>query len=909
MVTNSPYRFTDPIRYFKANDPIYFEVENIPLKQIHENTLWLKDQITGGAVGGGGGGGGGPNVGNIGPLGLDRSYLAELKPYATGNDNVVRVNPGRFTARINDAYNLQKLQIIEYLTGDNNDLNTWFARKSTNASIQKILESFKNSILVESMHMNGLAERAFSYPAGDKPDRKNIYAITDSGNALSPSINTSLNAEDRTPYPLIEYQLWGTTPRGSTESYIIRQFNDSATSVGFASLGVAETNFIKRWRGVARTSIVDVPETLSIEIPAFAQSDFYYKDVNGVNVNLNSNIRIDLLFIYSKPIDTSSVTVAKFSGSQPTVITSPQLGLVHGAGIGIDLSNTQLRNLRATRPDGSLMILPCVSDQTDSGDSGFTSLNIKGSFPSPDDLMNLAPMLDETLSDDNYALIGQTVLPIAYIVVRSTANTNEAGIPLITPDDVIDIRPFFRTTELAYNERAGLAAAVPAPSLANPVVTQGEMESQIRKSTLTTQSQLLSETPRVVGGGYIKGGFWYGPEGTMIKRFAPDINVTVPSLISSNTNLAYNPNLPPSGNVYMDSYREAARQILISQNKIPADYQIPVFPEWDIAKWVESNNLPDAGYRSVDRMNIFQKTNLDNSKNRQLQNNTWWQSIGYLNNRFVLEGKPRPGSYYNYNRNFNQSTANVNTFYGASVGSSPGAQFSWWKPIEQYSYPGTDSLEGYCILFCKKTVQIDRSSVPWMGDYDVKVNFLYCAPIGTKSSPTDAPVQVSNIWVDKKKDSFTIYVSWPASDYKMGEVNAARETIALNPYWEPWNDSNAAVGTYDTRTEINPVYNPGLRQATHRFQGFVVLTDDFVEDEYNRDLTFAYPPQNTPIFSNSKISRNTLFLGESGGGFCMYPTVSFSIIGYPSSWMSNGSFLTNINTGTQLNNTARVTLK
>ena len=41
----SVYRFTDPVRLFKANDPYYFEVDNIPLKQLQENCLWLKDQI------------------------------------------------------------------------------------------------------------------------------------------------------------------------------------------------------------------------------------------------------------------------------------------------------------------------------------------------------------------------------------------------------------------------------------------------------------------------------------------------------------------------------------------------------------------------------------------------------------------------------------------------------------------------------------------------------------------------------------------------------------------------------------------------------------------------------------------------------------------------------------------------
>ena len=42
----STYRFSDPIRFFKANDPYYFEVDNIPLKQLQENCLWLKDQLT-----------------------------------------------------------------------------------------------------------------------------------------------------------------------------------------------------------------------------------------------------------------------------------------------------------------------------------------------------------------------------------------------------------------------------------------------------------------------------------------------------------------------------------------------------------------------------------------------------------------------------------------------------------------------------------------------------------------------------------------------------------------------------------------------------------------------------------------------------------------------------------------------
>ncbi len=60
----SSYRFTQPIRYFKSNDPYYWEVDNIPIKQLEENILFLKDQI----------------ANNLSLSGIGRKDLAELKP-------------------------------------------------------------------------------------------------------------------------------------------------------------------------------------------------------------------------------------------------------------------------------------------------------------------------------------------------------------------------------------------------------------------------------------------------------------------------------------------------------------------------------------------------------------------------------------------------------------------------------------------------------------------------------------------------------------------------------------------------------------------------------------------------------------------------------------------------------------
>ena len=65
----SNYRFTDPVRLFKANDPYYFEVDNIPIKQLQENCLWLKDQVR-------------KDTNKLSRV--KRSDIDELRPYATG---------------------------------------------------------------------------------------------------------------------------------------------------------------------------------------------------------------------------------------------------------------------------------------------------------------------------------------------------------------------------------------------------------------------------------------------------------------------------------------------------------------------------------------------------------------------------------------------------------------------------------------------------------------------------------------------------------------------------------------------------------------------------------------------------------------------------------------------------------
>lgn len=772
----SQFRFTDPIRYFKANDPIYWEVENIPLKQIHENTLWLKDQMVSDRP--------------ITISDVDRSSFSELKPYVEGTDNVVKVKPGRFTARINDAYNLNKLQFIQSLFGSEmTDYNSWFASTIAQPAIQDILNRFQS----QAFNMNGLAERVFSYPARD-PDTASQFR-----GQTTPTVVT-LTGLNKSPYPMTEAQLWGGTVN-SGFTYLIRQYNEGTPSIGFAALGIAETAFVKRWRGVARTAVVDVSEELEIEIPRFDEQDFYYIDSNGEKRLLNATQRIDLVFIYTKPIDSNSTTLAKFVGDLPASITKPMLGIVYGAGIGLDFSdlgsqdNKTIGVISTRRPDGSVRILPCLADELDTN-SGFMASGIRGSFPSPDDIMNLTPLLDEKMSDTDFSLIGQSVLPVAYVVVRKTATTNEAGMHVITENDLVDIRPFFRTTELSYNERAGIAAAVPAPSLANPVVTQAELDYEVKRSYFDLLSRIrqeqqtaATEKPRVVGAGYVKGGFNYGVEGVLCdyirKKVLTGSRATSPMLLMGELKNRYN---------------------------LPTALQIPDYPDWDIAPWVGLNNLPQAGLHLNDRIHVFQVGNPLGGRN--------WAT------RPTVEF----GSY--------ESSPDI---------IPAGAPLTTTYVPPRIQKFGTDSLydqDGHVsMLYCKKTIYLNRGLVPWMEDYQVDVQLWNCAPLTCRatSRANETMAGAANIWVDKKYDSFTIYVSWVANDY----ANAYDHTDRVRPSGQTNNQIDL------TKTRDGRWYS-----------GFAVITEDIAN---------ASPSQK-------------VFTGESNGGVTTYPTVSFKIVGYPANF-------------------------
>ena len=527
---DSTYRFTDPIRFFKANDPYYFEVDNIPLKQLQENCLWLKDQIRKEVT---------TKLSSVKRVDID-----ELRPYANGSDRVIRVKPGRYTARINDASSRKPLAYLRKVMGQSvGDVDAWDAAlpnagsfpNDKNAALEAALATFQSSLAQDAMGMNGLAERAFTWPVVNSDTPINISGVnlqegTEFFQYGGYDVNYPGGGASIVPFVLTQALLWAKAQGSSAASIVLPTYETTNEDNGFAKLPKTENYFIKAWRGVSRLAIVDVDDELTIEVPQFDVDDFSYTDADGLETSVDGvQQRVDLVFIYSKPVDMSSVNLIQRNGV--TTITKPALGIVRGAGIKVNYSPTEnYTQDYIVQTNESILAHP--ADQANE-DMGFNSTSandisfaVRGSFPSPDDLLNLAPLISERLEDNAYELVGQSILPIAYVFVSNNSQ-------VVLPMDVIDIRPFFRTAELTYNERAGLAAAFPQLSLANPAVGKAQLDHELKrvyddlKQQITQATGELGDPQRgtnTLATGYIFGGFNFGPEGALYnfyqKRFS-----------------------------------------------------------------------------------------------------------------------------------------------------------------------------------------------------------------------------------------------------------------------------------------------------------------------------------------------------------------------------------------------------
>jgi hypothetical protein len=722
----SNYKFVDPIRYFKENDPYYWEVDNIPLKQLQENCLWLKDQLQL----------------NVISEGINREDFNELKPYVTGSDNVLRVKAGRFTARINDAYNKSPIQKLELITGTGLNslvgasIGSTFTpsryRTLTGAEYATTLFTALQEYSTSAFNLNGLTERVLSWPYTNP-------------NNIGPTVTISNNT------PSFPEGQW---PVLSARSF----FNQILSTDNLQALSV---EFCRQFRGVARTAVVDVPEELTLQIPEFDAQDFFVLTSDGSPIYIPEGqleYRIDLAFIYSKPIDTSSSYIQEYTGQLPREITKPTLGILRGAGVGLknrenlNQSTSPFTNNSLIAADGKSSIMAHAADKAVIT-NGFQSaqIDIHGSFPSPDDLMNLAPVISEKLSDSDPRLVGQSILPIAYIVVRKNP-TFAAGVAVVNESDILDIRPFFRTTELTYNERAGIAAAIPSPSLANPVATKYVVENAVQNIKTYVDSnfepKIINQPrrPLVLAGGVIQGGSLFGPEGILVA-------------------------LDPS----MD-----------------LGYAVTQYPGWDFARWWTDSTVANRGGGNAPK---------------GTKRADWLDYVKVTSTEeYGVTVAPRQGAFTG------------NDFTG----------------FTRYAIRGA---------VCRRTIRVPKNTIP-SGYQRISLipNYKYCAPRVVTGQDDDRSTyhQFCGLYTERKETATDIYFIIYSFTSQNSYLDGAADHV-------PWADSREAEGINNYLVQSNSMR---LLQETDE-SGF----------DNNGESVLSY-------------------------GGCTYPTVEFTIVGYPSGFYS-----------------------
>jgi hypothetical protein len=802
--SDSAYRFTDPIRLYKANDPYYFEVDNIPLKQLQENCNWLKDQLT-------------KLSGNF-TGGLRRKAFDELRPYANGDDRVIRVKPGIYTSRINDATNRDALAVLEQIGNTSNSeqgfdgpdewRSTLLSIGETGAegTLYAALEKFKSTVAADALGCDGLIGRCWTWPTYSETDPADPggvgVALIDQPFHDQASLGYSSAKLQRLIFPILRVSGWKYTDESGIFNFVYGGWRDDFYGYTFGP--AAEVELLKKWRGVARNAVVSVDEELTIEVPPFDANDFNVTNQDGDIESVNGvTSRIDMIFIYSKPIDRKGTTI--LNQYQSEYITKPKLGIVQGAGIKVNQSTTGTGsdNERQETTTDTHKMLASPGDQFNES-MGFTATSgnditydVRGSFPAPDDILNLAPLISDKLESTAYELIGQTILPVAYVWVRGTSEGIQQS---VLSTDVIDIRPFFRTAELAYNERTGIAAAVPQLSIANPAVGKGQLDRtaenlknyvNARVESVNTQT---SQTQKTLATGYVFGGWAFGPEAALLNYYSKQqpgaTTAEIADVVSTKYGLGQTENQSLAG--------------------------VPYFPDWDFNTIVRSGNSSVYTNQSATAGTTFNRFLRSYITTFQSQNGPTSNISGNTGADESIAAGSLKNKIDEGNLNFPLSDQTVeNNFLNA----------------ESYDHPRSRVRFNYV----RKKIRFDRPAE--MRDYFVDAQLVNCIPMTYPGYPDNLNSHgaYTGVWIEKGYDYFVVYVGY-AVDSITSTGNAG--------FIDPANISDDG-----------------------RLAGFSVVTEDI---ELSNPTAIPLTPG-----SNGRAG----YTGNPRMGKCALPTVMWSLTG------------------------------
>lgn len=265
---------------------------------------------------------------------------------------------------------------------------------------------------------------------------------------------------------------------------MMRDDDDNFNNTSFGgSQGLASTSvqddFVRYTKGLGRTAVVEFTSNADLTNKYVTIQSF---DPNEFNSAQAPEERLDLIYIRgSRSLDTNY---------ESDSISEASIGVIKGAyfrtdaGGGVATNGSRFLN-EDSRSSGRTTGMSVTEIPVE------TTLTGYGTVPMPEDLANLAWHKNQS-ADSVDTLMSQQVetqalfvLPIAYVRVPFS---HIEGAPLDS-NAVIDIRPFLRTAEMSYNERAALAASV-SPNGFNPFVTVSHMREVT--DILESDLQILS---------------------------------------------------------------------------------------------------------------------------------------------------------------------------------------------------------------------------------------------------------------------------------------------------------------------------------------------------------------------------------------------------------------------------------
>lgn len=862
------YTYTQPIRYYKANDPYYYEVDNIPLRQLEENILYIKELIEGT------GGNPGKSITGGVPLNslseLDITNIKQLRPKSGGGRNVT-VNSGLFNSRINDAYNISKPLTELTFAGTPRTATTVIPELQqvwTETQRNNVWTSFVGAATSEtSYNVNGLE---ISYTFYNTPGSM--------GRAWGVTTSRSQSGEGTENYPKyagvspsVEHRWPGYSNFGDLAGQFLAGGSPPSVSYTFENLPDINMAFVKMWRGVFRTAVVDFPES-TIEIPEWSNDDFYYYDSMGTKVIIDADQRIDLLVAYSVPIDSSGAALQDYqsgfgntgSETKPKIVTQPVLGLFKGAGVGIRQGNVTnpkvvLTNEGLTDPGtpGSARMVANASDNEALSNQGITlqdgtQAKIHGSFPSPDDLLNIAPVLALGSANTDLQLVGQAALPLAYIVVNKGAGN------LLTDSDIIDIRPFLRTAELTYNERAGVAAANPPLSFANPAIGAFQLQSVVTALENTGGGFVSqSQDGKAIYTDYVMGGLAYGVEGTMLTMCDSPQGARDPFGSQTQTALYID---PPTNAMYTFAEFTSSKAFLdytASLSKKEAFLQyIYNMRQGDLKQWLSDPNL-SFSQNPLTYLGLPAGTT---GRNIPLYPE-WDMPMNGTNYTSLMGSQPGVAvpkvTWWMYFEGTKRNERSLAFVPGGVISTETGPRSNHLNAIFGFG-TGTDEA-GSFINQCSKKLQVNLPS--WVEDYDVLVEYVNCNPLtaATGSSPNKATVGMGGgLSINKGP-----IVAANAGKSAVFQITSSSDNLTLDMI-----NSGGEI--------IDPHPMPD-----YQFLSYAVALPQFVANNWGTG------PQNEVATANQRLVPKL--------GAAYYPTIKFTIIGYTSSTVGRNAAYTFLN--------------